>query len=182
MKKKQYAISADMYDQLASDTELPKADRQNAAFRGAESYRFNHMPKQALKLYNKALQYGAQDPIAIYRIAQMYKQLGDYEKAIEAFKKYQKEVPSDERIEPMIKGCEKALVWKEEKSRYKVDAFKPANDKKADDFSPMWADRKNKTIMFTSDRDDGYSDGEYDRTLRNHSDVWEVKLTSSRGK
>lgn len=182
MKKKQYAISADMYDQLASDTELPKADRQNAAFRGAESYRFNHMPKQALKLYNKALKYGAQDPIVIYRIAQMYKQLGDYEKAIEAFKKYQKEMPSDERIEPMIQGCEKALVWKEEKSRYKVDAFKPANDKKADDFSPMWADRKNKTIMFTSDRDDGYSDGEYGRTLRNHSDVWKVKLTSSRGK
>ncbi|MFB1003061.1 MAG: OmpA family protein [Bacteroidia bacterium] len=183
MNNKRYAESADMYDQLASTTELPKDERQTAAFRGAQSYQYNHQPKQALKLYLKAEKYGAKDPEVKYRIAQTNKQLGQYEEAIKYFKLYQKEQPGDERIEPMITGCEQALKWKEEKSRYTVTSFKPANDKKADDFSPIWADRKNKTIMFTSDRQEGaFSKGNYDRTLRGFTDVWVVKLEGSRGK
>ncbi|MGB1038607.1 MAG: OmpA family protein, partial [Bacteroidia bacterium] len=182
MLKKQYAVSADMYDELSSDSELPKEDRQLAAFRGAESYRFNHKPKNAIKLYVKAEKYGSVDPIVKYRIGQMQKQLGNYEDAIKYFKAYQKEAPEDERTEAMIVGCESALTWKEANTRYTVEPFKPANDKKADDFSPMWADRKNKTIMFTSDREEGFDKGDYDRTLRKHSDVWVVKLKGSRGK
>ncbi|PCJ66055.1 MAG: hypothetical protein COA58_08250 [Bacteroidetes bacterium] len=182
MNKKDYAISADMYDQLASNPDISKEDRQTASYRGAESYRFNHQPKKAIKLYTKAIKYGAKDPEVIYRIGQMQKQLGEYEVAIVEFKKFQKEMPGDERVGVMIKGCEKALTWKEEKSRYKVESFKPANDKKADDFSPMWADRKKKTIMFTSDRQEGISKTQYSRTLRSHSDVWQVKKGGGRGK
>ena len=63
----------------------------------------------------------------------------------------------------MIKGCESALVWKEQKSRYQVETFKVANDKAADDFSPVWADRKNSTIMFTSDREGGADKAVYAR-------------------
>ena len=86
-------------------------------------------------------------------------------------------------VENEIKGCEKALTWKEEKSRYTVEAFKPANDRKADDFSPMWSDRKKKTIMFTSDRSEGaYSKEDYIRTLRGHSDVWFVKKGGGRSR
>ena len=182
MLKKQYAVSADMYDELARNTDLSKIDRQNAAFSGGESYRFNHKPKQALKMYLRAEKYGATDPIVKFRIAQMHKQLGAYEEAIKAFKEYQKVAPGDERTEAMIVGCENALKWKEANTRYTVEAFKPANERDADDFSPMWADRKNKTIMFTSDREGGLSKEEYDRTLRRHSDVWQVKLEGSRGK
>ena len=182
MKKKEYAVAADIYDQIASSSSATKEDKQTAAFRGAESYRLIHESKSALKLYNKAIKYGAKDPIVTYRLAQMHKQNGEYQEAIEAFKKYQKEVPSDERIEPMIKGCEAALTWKEEPTRYTINEFKPANDKAADDFSPMWADRKMKTIMFTSDRGDGVSKEIYNTTARKHTDVWQVKLEGSRGK
>ncbi|MDA8929805.1 OmpA family protein [Bacteroidia bacterium] len=182
MNNKRYAESADMYAQLASSTDIPKDQRQTAAFRSAESYQYNHQPKQALKMYAKAQSYGAKDPEILYRLAQTNKQLGNYEEAIRYFKLYQKEEPGDDRIELMIEGCENALVWKEEKSRYTVESFKPANDKKADDFSPVWADRKNKSIMFTSDRSEGnVSKGKYDRTLRGFTDVWQVKQAGSRG-
>ena len=179
---KQYAIAADMYDQLASNSSLTKEERQNAAFRGAECYRFNHQPKKALKLYAKSLSYGAKDPQVLFRLGQTQKELGEYQQAIESFKKYQKEAPSDERTETMIKGCESALVWKEQKSRYQVETFKVANDKAADDFSPVWADRKNSTIMFTSDREGGADKAVYARTLRFHTDVWIVNKSSARGK
>ena len=94
MNNKRYAESADMYDQLASTTDLPKDERQTAAFRGAQSYQYNHQPKQALKLYLKAEKYGAKDSEVKYRIAQANKQLGQYEEAIKYFKLYQKEQPS----------------------------------------------------------------------------------------
>lgn len=68
MQLKNYAISADMYDQLASNTKLPKDVRQTAAYRGAESYRYNHQPKKALKLYVKAKKYGAKDPAVLYQL------------------------------------------------------------------------------------------------------------------
>jgi peptidoglycan-associated lipoprotein len=181
MNLKQYAIAADMYDQLARNTSLSKEERQVAAANGAECYTFIHQPKKALKLYDRAVKYGAKDPKIIYKLAQSQKELGEYQAAIETFKTYQKEAPGDLRTETMIKGCESALLWKEQKSRYKVESFKPANDKNADDFSPMWADRRDNTIMFTSDREGGIDKGIYDRTLRNHTDVWEIKKGRSRG-
>lgn len=182
MNNKRYAESAYMYEKLARKSDLPKDERQEAAFRSGRSYQYNHQPKQALKMYDKAQKYGVQDPQILYLIAQTNKQLGQYEEAIKNFKLYQKMKPDDERIETMIKGCEQALQWKEEKSRYTVESFKPANDKSADDFSPMWADRKNSIIMFTSDREGGVNKGSYDRTLRGFTDVWQVKLEGSRGK
>ncbi len=182
MEKKEYAKAADMYDKLAGNPDTEKEDKQTASFRGAECYRLVHKPKSALKLYNKALKYGVQDPVVLYRIGDMHKQHGEYELAIEAFKKYQKEVPEDERVEAMIQGCEDALTWKEEPTRYTVNEFKPANHKSADDFSPMWADRKQKSIMFTSDRPEGVSKEDYTMTMRMHTDVWVVKKEGSRGK
>ncbi len=181
--KKQYAVAADIYRGVSGDSKETKENRQTAAFRAGEGYRLNHDPKNALKMYEKATRYGVKDPIILFRTAQMHKQRGNFEAAIEAFKKYQKEAPSDPRTEVMLKGCEAALKWKEERTRYTVENFKPANDSKADDFSPKWADRKNKTIMFTSDREGGINKKEqYDWTGRKHTDVWKIKLEGSRGK
>lgn len=180
--KKEYAVAADMYKELAGDSKLEKEDRQKAAFRAGEGFRLNHDPKNALKMYERAQRYGVKDPIVLYRIAQMQKQQGEFQAALEMFQLYQKEVPGDPTIETMIKGCESALKWKEEKTRYTVTNFKPANESKADDFSPVWADRRNKTIMFTSDRENGESKEQYSRTGRNHTDVWQIELEGRRGK
>lgn len=180
--KKEYAVAADMYKEIAGKSSELKEDRQKAAFRAGEGFRLNHDPKNALKMYERAQRYGVKDPIVLYRIAQMQKQQGSFEDAIAMFKLYQKEDPANPTTEIMIKGCEQALKWKEERTRYTVTNFKPANESKADDFSPMWADRKNKTIMFTSDRVEGESKEQYSRTGRNHTDVWVVKLEGSRGK
>jgi peptidoglycan-associated lipoprotein len=180
--KKQYAVAADMFREIAGKSSETKENRQIAAFNAGEGYRLNHDSKNALKMYEKAERYGVKDPIILYRLAQMQKEQGNFEDALVFFQRYQKEMPSDPRSEVMIKGCEAALKWKEEKTRYKIEEFKPANDSKADDFSPMWADRKLKTIVFTSDRENGESKEQYGWTGRGHTDVWELKLEGSRGK
>ncbi|MBR9861536.1 OmpA family protein [bacterium] len=177
----EYAVAADMYDLIMDKTDDRKV-KQKAAFQAGECHRERHDPKQAAKYYERAIKYGVNDPIVIYRLAEMKKELGEYEAAIELFKQYQKENPSDPRAETQIKGCEAALKWKDEKSRYIVEEFKPANENESDDFSPMWADRREKSIMFTSDRQGGESKETFGRTGRYHQDVWVVEEEGKRGK
>ncbi len=178
---KEYAVAASYYVEIANESD-DRAEKQKAVFQAAECYRLNHDSKRAEKMFERAIKYGVKDPIVIYRLAEAQKQQGKFEEALVNFKKYQKEVPGDERAETMIQGCESALKWKEERTRYTVEEFKPANESASDDFSPMWSDRRQKTIMFTSDREDGRSKENYAWTGRYHTDVWLLKMEGKRGK
>ncbi|MFY0644005.1 MAG: PD40 domain-containing protein [Bacteroidia bacterium] len=178
---KEYALAATYYAEIANESD-DRAEKQKAVFQAAECYRLNHDPKRAEKYYERAIKYGVKDPIVIYRLAEAKKQQGKFEEALVEFKKYQKLVPDDERVETMIVGCESALKWKEERTRYTVEEFKPANETASDDFSPMWADRRAKTMMFTSDREEGRSKESYVWTGRYHTDVWILKMEGKRGK
>lgn len=180
MTIKNYAEAAEIYKEISKDPKATKEDRQTATFRGAQCYNAIHKPKAAMQMYQKALDRGVKDPLLLFNLGDAYKQNGEYQTAIEYFQKYQKEVPSDPRTEVMIQGCEDALTWAEAPTRYKVNEFKPANESGSDDFSPVWADRKNNTIMFTSDRLDGASKEVYSRTGRNHTDVWVIQKERSR--
>lgn len=180
-KNKEYAVAAAYYAEIANETD-DKMEKQKAVFQAAECYRLNHDPDKARKFYERAMKYGVKDPIIKYRLAEAMKQEGEFEAALKLFKEYQKEVPGDERAQTMIDGCESALKWKEAKTRYTVEAFKPANESSSDDFSPMWADRRFKTIMITSDREGGRSKEQYSWTGRGHTDIWLLKQEGKRGK
>jgi peptidoglycan-associated lipoprotein len=171
-KDKEYRAAAELYDEVMRDRESTKEDKQTAAFRAGEAYRMNHNNKMALKYYKKAQKYGAKDPIILLRIGEALKGMGEYEDAIAILKQYQKANPSDSQAEVLIKGCGLAAKWKNEKSRYTVENFKKANESKVDDFSPMWADKKHKSIMFTSDRVGGESKKIYTWTARSFTDLY----------
>ena len=153
----QYAVAADMYEQvLKTNDELTKDQKQDIAFKAAEAYRHNHNSKRALKMYSKAIKYGRKDAIATIREAEMYMEQGLYTEALTKLKAYKKANPADPEIDKRIDGCELALKCGDKKTRYIIESFKPANRSKVDDMVPRYADRKHKTIMFTSDREDGY--------------------------
>lgn len=179
--QKEYSVAASQYMDIAAKTK-DKKTKQHSLYRAAECFRLDHKPKLAQRYYERALKAGVKDPELIYRLAEVKKQQGNFEEALVDFKKYQKEVPSDPRVEAMIQGCELALQWKNERTRYTVTPFSPANEGGADDFSPMWADRKQSTIMFTSDRENGTSKEVYKWTGRYHTDVWMVKQVTKKGK
>ncbi len=184
---KEFAVAGDMYAKVSKDPKATKKDKLTAAIQGAEAAYYNHDYKTALKWYSVAIQKGAKDPAFYFKKGECNKMMGKYTEAILNFQEYQKMVPDDPNTALMIEGCEKALKWKDEKTRVHVDEFKPANDVtgvkvKSDDFSPMWANKKQTAIMFTSDRVGGDSKSQYLWTGRKFTDIWMVEAAGKPGK
>ncbi len=185
-KYKDYAVAADMYAKVYKDPKVNKKDKLTSCMNAAQSYYYNHDYKNALKWYSTAIQKGAKDPFFHYRMGECLKMTCKYSEALLKFQEYKKMKPDDPNVNGMIEGCELALKWSTEKTRYHINEFKPANDGpgnakiKSDDYAPMWANKKKTTIMFTSDRIGGESGGQFDWTGRKFSDIWMVEL-SGRG-
>lgn len=178
----QYAVAADMYEQVLSDPDLTKEQKQEIAFKAGEAYRHNHNSKRALKMYSKAIKYGRKDAIATIREAEMYMEEGLYTEALTKLQAYKKANPGDPDIDKRIAGCELALKCGDKKTRYVIESFKIANQSKVDDMVPRYADRKHKTIMFTSDREGGVSNKQLKWTGRSYGDFWITEQKGRRGK
>ncbi|MCB9262311.1 MAG: OmpA family protein [Flavobacteriales bacterium] len=181
----QYAIAADMYEQVLKGKtggELTKDQKQEIAYRAAESYRFNHNSKRALKMYDKAIDYGMKDAKVYFRYAEMLMEQGSYTEALNKLQEYKKSNPADPDVDNKIAGCELALKCADKKTRYIVETFKPANVSKFDDYVPRYADKKHTSIMFTSDREEGLSKKQMKWTGRQYSDFWIVKQKGKRDK
>jgi peptidoglycan-associated lipoprotein len=178
----QYAVAADMYEQVLSQGDLTKEQKQEVAFKAAEAYRHNHNSKKALKMYAKAIKYGMKDPITSMREAEMYMEQGLYTEALVKLKAYKKANPGDPDVDKKIEGCELALKCGDKKTRYIIESFKVANQSKVDDMVPRYADRKHKTIMFTSDRPEGISKKQLKWTGRGYGDFWMVEQKGRRGR
>ncbi len=177
---KEYAVAADMYAKVTKNAKATKKEKLTASINAAQAYYYNHDYKNALKWYSTAIQKGAKDPVFYYKMGECLKMTGKYTEALLKFQEYQKMQPDDPNTAIMIEGCELGLKWKDAKTRYHVAEFKPANDPsgqkiKSDDYSPVWANKKKSTIVFTSDRVGGESKGQYNWTGRKFSDIWMIE-------
>lgn len=179
----QYAVAADMYERvLKENKELTKIQKQEIAFKAGEAYRHNHNSKKALKMYSKSIKYGRKDATSAIREAEMYMEQGLYTEALTKLKEYKKAFPAEKSIDDMIAGSELALKCADKKTRYIIEEFKVANESKVDDLVPRYADKRHKTIMFTSDRVDGISNKQLKWTGRNFGDFWITEQKGRRGK
>jgi peptidoglycan-associated lipoprotein len=178
---KEYAVAADMYAKVSKNPKATKKEKLTSAINAAQAYYYNHDYKNALKWYSLAIQKGAKDPIFYYKMGECLKMTGKYTEAILKFQEYKKMQPDDPNTAIMIEGCESALKWKDEKTRYHVSEFKPANEItgqkiRSDDYSPMWANKRKTALMFTTDRKGGESGAQYNWTGRKYSDLWMIEL------
>ena len=184
-KIKDFAVAADMYSRVSKDPKASKKEKLTSAINAAQCYYFTHDYKNALKWYSIAIQKGAKDPYFYYKMGECLKMTGKYTEAILKFQEYQKMQPDDPNTAIMIEGCELALKLKDAKTRFHVEEFKPANEpsgtkEKSDDFSPMWANKKKTTIMFTSDRKGGESASQWKWTGRKYTDIWVIETQSKK--
>lgn len=144
-------------------------------FQIAECYRGKNDGKQAVVWYNKSIKARYDNPIAIYYVANIYKSEGKYEEAIVAFNKYKAANPSDKRAEEGVESCELAKKWKDEPTRFVVNPM-PLINSEDYDFSPVFADKKNMEIYFTSTRKGSAGEDVSDVTGMNFSDIYRTKV------
>ena len=144
-------------------------------FQIAECYRGKNDGKAAAVWYGKSIKARYDNPIAIYYVANIYKSEGRYEDAIVEFNKYKAANPSDKRAEEGVKSCKLAKKWKDEPTRIIVNPM-PLINSEDYDFSPVFADKKNKELYFTSTRQGSAGDGVSDVTGMNFSDIYRTKV------
>lgn len=175
-----YGQSADMFETVSKKSKS-KEEKQNAVFYAAESYRLNNDYDKARRLYEKVLAKDPKNTRALLMHANMLKKLEKYREASEAYDKYLDEVPGDSMAIYKKVGCELALQWTPDSSRFVVSNFKEANSKE-NDWAPMIANKKDNVLFFASDREDGKSKKIYPGTMNYWSDMWYIEKQGRRGK
>jgi outer membrane protein OmpA-like peptidoglycan-associated protein/tetratricopeptide (TPR) repeat protein len=156
----------------------PKQDRARKlkgemAFKAAECYRFTEKFADATDWYDKAilLRYYEVEPKVYLNNGKMYLAMGEFEKAKENFGEYLKLVPGDAEGQQGMGSIERAESYKAERTRHVITILSKIN-KPEYDMSPMFGDRKNKEMYFTSMRQGSTGTTQDPRSCQPHSDIW----------
>ncbi len=176
-KKKEYFLSSEDYKAVYSKTKI-KDEKLEAVFKTAECYRLINDIKNAESWYGKTIKADPKNAEAQLRYALALKNnassdITKYSAAIIEFNKYKKMNDAscfdEAAIDREIKGCEYALKWKNEKTRYMVENVRGINTK-WQDFAAVQC-RKDQ-LYFTSDREKGVTGNQYSWTGNGHTDVY----------
>lgn len=124
-----------IYNKLTKREERPL--RGEVAFKMGECYRHLNMFPRAAAAYQNAIRYRYPDSLAILYAARALHDDGKYAAAKKMYQQYLDTAPSDKLSETGIRGCDLALKWKADPTRYQVKLFKLFNSSRAD-FAPMF--------------------------------------------
>jgi peptidoglycan-associated lipoprotein len=170
----QYFLASQLYRQALSK-KLNKTEKARACYQVAECERMTNNYSAALAYYNKAISSGIADATVYLHLAQMQQASGQYQSAIESYRKYAAQVPSDPAGKEGIDACQLAIDWLNSPTCYVVNNEAQINTK-YNDFCPSWLDRKHTSLAFTSKRpgQTGTNVDPVSGTL--YSDIFEAKL------
>ncbi len=171
----QYSVAIDLYKQAYTRVKRNKAEKARVLFRIAECYRLSNDKKQAVTYYQRVIQAGYPDPIAHLYLADAFKGNEQYAEAMVEYNEYKKLAPSDPRGPSGAEACQLAIKWKEDPTRYVVENVKKFNSRQSD-FSPYWADKNYKTIIFTSTREGSTGNSTDGWTGQSFSDLYVTTL------
>lgn len=171
MTKKEYGFAGENYRKVYSSTKKKDEKIESANTAAFCYWKMNDM-KNAESWYKKAIQVDPKNTDNIYMHAKTLKNIGKYDEAILEFKKYINQ-GGEKRAESerMIEGCQNALKWKNDKTRYLVENVKGLNTR-WQDFAPQWF--KKDQLYFTSDREKGVSGAPYGWTTNGYTDLYTV--------
>lgn len=139
----------------------------------AECYRESVEPEQAQTYYDRAimLRYHNDDPSIYLNLADVLKEQGDYELAVESINKYLELIPENAQAKEFLVSCEKAVEWKSNPTKHLMQNEVGLNTSHYD-YSPAWADNSFNKIIFASARDGSTGDEVDSRTGESFMDLY----------
>jgi len=171
----QYTVAIDLYKQAYNKIKKNKAEKARVLFRLAECYRKTNNQKQAISWYTRVVKSNYPDPIAHLYLADALKIDEQYAEAVVEYNEYKKLVPNDPRGGYGVESCQLAIKWKEDPTRYVVENVKKFNTKMSE-FSPYWADKNYKALLFTSTREGSAGNATDGWTGQSFSDIFVTTL------
>jgi peptidoglycan-associated lipoprotein len=144
--------AAQIYRKVYSKTPSSRKHlRGSIAFHMAECFREINQPNFALSGYANAIRYQYEDSSAILRRAQMLHRLGRYPEAILSYQAFLEIAPRSIPAKNGQTGCELALEWRKNPSRYVVKKMDKLNSRDGE-FSPVLFGETFNELYFSSSR------------------------------
>ena len=158
-----------VYNKLRKKEERPL--RGQVAYQLATCYRLLNMSTRAGAAYQNALRYEYPDSTAHFYLAQSLHRQGKYAAAIKEYQAFLEMNPTDSLSMVGIEGCEKALIWKDNPTRYEVKNAKLFNSRRAD-FAPMFLGAEYDQLYFTSTTEKAMGDKKSEITGMKNCDIF----------
>jgi peptidoglycan-associated lipoprotein len=154
----EYYEAAQIYRKVYGKTSPKKTHlRGSIAFHMAECYRESNSTSRALSGYTNAIRYKYTDSTAVFHSAQMLHKSGRYAEAIKQYNAFLKISPKNTLARNGLIGCDSALVWKNNPTRYAVKKMDKINSREGE-FAPILAGESYDQLYFTSARKDALGD------------------------
>lgn len=167
------ALCAKAYAKIERGNKLSRKMKGDMAFKTAECYRQTDNVKDAQEWYERAiiLKYYDKEPLVYFYNAEMWRSLGEHKKARENYDLYKGLVPGDKRADIGIRSCEIHSDFKINKTRHVVSNVTALN-KDVFEMAPMFGDKKDSQMIFSSSRSGGVSTMSDPRSCENYMDLW----------
>jgi len=172
----EYYEAADIYRRVYSKTSSSKKKilKGSVAYHMGDCFRKVNNSKKAQTGYQNAIRFGYADSTAIFYYALMLQRNGNYTEAIKQYKIFLELDPNNQWAKNGVIGCDSALKWKKNPTRYTVKKEDKMNSRKSD-FSPMLAGEKYDQLYITTTRDEALGDEKSAITGVKFSDIFVSK-------
>lgn len=161
------------YKQISKKGKKAISKKGRMAFQAAECYRLTEHYKESQEWYERCelLGYEETEPRILYYNAVALHKMGDMEKAQEYIDKYKALVPDDPLSEVLEMAIKNAKAFKANKTRQVIENQRQIN-KPEFDMAPMFGDRKESKLFFSSSRAGSTGSGTDPRSCENYMDIW----------
>ena len=168
------------YERISPKNDRAVAQKADLAYKSAYSYEKAFNDEKAIEWYQRSidLKHYNDNPLVYFRIGNIYRKNGDYEKAKESYEEYLKLVPGDKQVQNALASLEKAKVMKDNRTRYTVKAEFKINDEGME-MAPSVASRRGNEFVFGSTRKAPVGSGKDPITGEGYFNIWQVEKDRS---
>jgi peptidoglycan-associated lipoprotein len=171
----QYYDAIPLYKKAYTKVKGNRMERARILYNMAYSYRMINDTKNAESSFRRVVAAKYPDPIAHLYYADALRMNEKFADAVIQYGEYKKLAPNDPRGDIGIESSTMALQWRDNPTRYEIENNKKMNSR-ANDFAPSYADRRYRSIVFTTSRDGVKGKGTDAWTGQSFTDLFIIEL------
>jgi peptidoglycan-associated lipoprotein len=154
----QYYDAIPLYQKAYKKVKGNRVEQARILFQIGVCYRMTNNHKRAETTFRRVISAKYPEPLLYLYYADALKAQENYAEALVQYEEYQKLATNDPLGQKGVESCRLAVQWKENPTRYVLDNNRKINSR-ANDFAPVYADRRYRSLVFTSSREEAKGKG-----------------------